>query len=51
MLFRSLSADLAPLDAARLAVAAAARSVTARGTQRSFPALEAVIAALDHQLS
>ena len=36
---------------ARLAVAAAARSVTARGTQRSFPALEAVIAALDHQLS
>ena len=35
----------------RLAVAAAARSVTARGTQRSFPALEAVIAALDHQLS
>ena len=47
----ALSADLAPLDAARLAVAAAARSVTARGTQRSFPALEAVIAALDHQLS
>ena len=47
----ALSAKLAPLDAARLAVAAAARSVTARGTQRSFPALEAVIAALDHQLS
>ena len=46
-----LSADLAPLDAARLAVAAAARSVTARGTQRSFPVLEAVIAGVDHPMS
>ena len=47
----ALSAELAPLDAARLAVAAATRSVTARGTQRSFPILAAVIAALDHPMS